>query len=57
MLCTAAMYHETAIIIQLWSREDLSYADLQLFYTFVRYRAFVSAAKLQQFVSLLPIDE
>ena len=47
VLCTAAMYHVNAIIIQLCSREELSY------HTFVLYRA----AKLQQFVSLLPIDE
>ena len=52
VLCTVAMYHVNAIIIQLCSREDLSYADLQLSHTFIRYRACVSAAKLQLFVSL-----
>ena len=31
MLCTAAMYHVNEIIIQLCSREDLSFSDLTLF--------------------------
>ena len=46
MLCTAAMYHVNGIIIL---TQTCNY--------FVQYRACVSAAKLQQFVTLQPIDQ
>ena len=51
MLCTEAMYHVNAIIIQLCSREELSYADLQLFHTFVRMRKRCQSSTVCEFAS------